>query len=166
MIALFHCLWIHCHRTQPVIRSAGVRLSFHLNRRYHGSLQSDDLIVLIVHTDAFLFLLGTAQTELDRSQSHQRQQEAIVVGADDGEGRQAGQRDAQQDLAAVRNDALDHAGENIQDGGRTLGSHLRRMRYIPLPARQLFFLHSGRCRAIIPSSKSASVEKTVNFPDR
>ena len=31
---------------------------------------------------------------------------------------------AQQDLAAVRNDALDHAGENIQDGGRTLGSHI------------------------------------------
>ena len=73
MIALFHCLWIHCHCTQPVVRSASVRLSFHLNGRYHESLQSDDLIVLIVHTDAFLFLLGTAQTELDRSQSHQRQ---------------------------------------------------------------------------------------------
>ena len=43
---------------------------------------------------------------------------------------------------------------------------ISRMRYIPLPARQLFSLHSDRCRAIIPSSKSASVEKAVNFPGR
>ncbi len=49
----------------------------------------------------------------------------------DGERGQLGQGDAQQDLAAVGDQALDHTGEDIQQGGNTFGGDVVLRSHIP-----------------------------------